>query len=118
MRILVCALTFLLVASSFGESLADQLVGHWQANYEDLLSDYVIRNDGTFTGYLAYKGTIVWKNAGKWKLRGKTVETELTQSSVAQVPVGTKDKNVVLEVTPTSIRLQVPDGSVRRYLRR
>jgi len=67
-------------------------VGHWQASQEGFVSDYVIENDGTFTGYVAQNGTPLWTCAGKWTLSGKTVSTVLTRSSSDKIPVGTKDR--------------------------
>ncbi len=80
MRIaLVGAMSVFIATTALAGSLADQLIGHWQASHEGFLSDYVIQNDGTFTGYLAQDGKTIWTCAGKWDLNGKTVNTVLTR---------------------------------------
>ncbi len=90
-------------------------VGHWQASQEGFVSDYVIENDGTFTGYVAQNGTPLWTCAGKWTLSGKTVCTVLTRSSSDKIPVGTKDRKVIVEVTSESCSLQLSNGSILKY---
>jgi len=116
MRIaLVGAMSVFIATTALAGSLADQLIGHWQASHEGFLSDYVIQNDGTFTGYLAQDGKTIWTCAGKWDLNGKTVNTVLTRSSSDKVPVGTKDRQVVVEVTNEFCRLRLQNGSIMKY---
>ena len=118
MRLPLLAIASLFLAADVhGQSTADQLVGHWQYAEKGFISDYVINSDGTFTGHLLYEGKAVWHCSGKWTLSGKTVTTVLTRSSVKELPVGTKDRKTILDVTSEYCRLKNQDGSVWKYLR-
>src|SRR5271156_6675281 len=89
MKFPLSAILLLVAASTLlGDPAADQLVGHWQASAKGFVLDYTLKNDGTFTGSLAQAGKMVWTCAGKWILDGKSLETELTQSSAPAVPIG------------------------------
>lgn len=101
-----------------GDSLADQLVGHWQYSEKGYVSDYVIKGDSTFIGHLLQEGKVLWHCTGKWTLSGKSITTVLTRSSAEKVlPVGTKDRKVVVEVAKDYCRLQNQDGSIWKYVK-
>lgn len=107
-----------MLAPSVGaESLATQLVGHWRCRYEELVSEYVINGNGTFKGSLSYQGKVIWRNSGRWSLQGKSISTVLTESSTDKLPVGTKDRSIVLEVTSNTCRLQQQSGLILQYTR-
>lgn len=115
---LLAVLAIFVAATTRAESLADQLVGHWQYSEKGYVSDYVIKGDRTFIGHLLQDGKALWHCAGKWTLSGKSITTVLTHSSVEKVlPVGTKDRKVVVEVAKDYCRLQNQDGSIWRYVR-
>ena len=118
MRLGLFALVSLFVVSSVrGDSVAGQLVGHWQYSEKGLTADYVIKGDNTFTGHLYHQGKAAWHCTGKWTLSGKTINTVLTRSSAEQIPAGTKDRKVLVEVTKDYCRLQNQDGSIWKYVR-
>jgi len=113
-------LAFLLVIALnplLGDSTHDELIGHWQCSKDTFVSDYVINGDGTFVGSLSYQGKMIWSNAGKWTLSGKLITIELTRSSAEQIPVGTKDRNTIVEITKEKCRLRMQDGNLRTYVR-
>ena len=118
MRItLVALLSVLLVGSARGDAIADQFVGRWQYSDKGLTLDYVIRGDGTFTGHLFHQGKAAWHCTGKWTLSGKVINTVLTRSSAEQLPVGTKDRKVLVEIAKDYCRLQNQDGTIWKYTR-
>ena len=106
-----------LAASVRGDSIADQLVGRWQYSAKGLTADYVIKGDNTFTGHLVHEGKIIYHCTGKWTLSGKIINTVLTRSSAQQLPVGTKDRLVLVEIAKDYCRLQNQDGSIWKYTR-
>ncbi|MFZ5392260.1 MAG: hypothetical protein ACOZAR_03660 [Patescibacteria group bacterium] len=54
--------------------------------------------DGTFSGYIEDKGTIVWRYEGIWKLEGNRQTSVYTYSSLARIPVGTKDEDEIISI--------------------
>ena len=118
MKFPLFALLFLIAVSPLlGDPTADQLVGHWQASAQGFVLDYTVKNDGTFTGSLAQAGKMLWTCAGKWTLSGKSLETQLTQSSAPAIPVGKKERKTVTELTANQCHLRTQTGTEEKYSR-
>ncbi len=118
----IAALGFLIFAGTAHADDRTALVGTWHdertVQGAKFTSDMTLAKDGTFSGYVDQNGRRIWNFAGKWTLTGKALHYDYTKSDSAQVPAGTKDDDVVLEVTPTKLRLKSQSGEETTMVRK
>ena len=121
-RIAQLALGFLLVAGAAHADDRTALLGTWHDEQKmegtTLTSDVTFAKDGTFSGYVDQNGRRVWNFGGKWTLTGKALHYDYTKSDSPQIPAGTKDHDVVLEVTPTKLKLKAQTGEETTMVRK
>lgn len=113
-RIAQIALGFLVLSGAAQADDRTALLGTWHDEQKvqnvTLTSDMTFAKDGTFSGHAEREGRRFWNFSGKWTLTGKALHYEYTQSDVPQIPVGTKDDDVVIEITPTTLKLKTDMG--------
>jgi hypothetical protein len=122
MKTIIVFFSILVSLSAFaGDGTSEQLIGHWQYTNEVKkgTSDLTFRRDGTFSGKVALEGKVVWEFAGKWSLQDRTLSYDHTSSSGARIPIGTKDRDEIVEVTKTYFicRGIVTHGPDKKYVR-
>lgn len=104
-------------AASLASPTKDQLIGHWRCTHKQLTSEHTFRADGTFTGSVAEDGKVAWTYAGKWSVVGNILNYEYTESSLERIPVGTIDRDKLIEVTKDYYVIEARDGSRRKCSR-
>ncbi len=108
------ALGFLMFAGAAHADDRAALLGTWhgeqKAQAVTITSDTTFAKDGTFSGHLDRNGRRLWNFAGTWTLTGKALHYDYTKSDLAQIPAGTKDDDVLLEITPTTLKLKGKSG--------
>jgi len=71
-----------------------------------LAAEMTFSKDGTFYGHIDINGERYWNFAGKWEIRDNWLHYDYTKSDLAEIPVGTKDKDQIIEITATSLKLK------------
>ncbi len=108
------ALGFLLVAGAAHADDRTALIGTWHDEQKvqgnTLTSDVTFAKDGTFSGFVDNNGRRMWNFAGKWTLTGNALHYDYTKSDFAQIPAGSKDDDVVIEITSTTLKLKSKSG--------
>ena len=94
-----------------------QLVGHWRYTDANQTCDMTFAADGTFSGKISRDGAVAWKYAGKWSLADTNLNYEYTESSLERIPVGTTDRDTLVEITKDYYVIEARDGSRRKYAR-
>ena len=110
-------IVLLTCAAAIASPTKDQLIGHWGYGDEKLGSEHTFRADGTFTGTVIKDGNVAWRYAGKWSLVGDILNYEYTESSLERIPVGTTDRDKLIEITKDYYIIEARDGSRRKYSR-
>ena len=112
-------LTLLLLAScaSGPRTMNVTLAGEWL--YKDPVQScrYLFRNDGTFSGEVRQRGEALSQFTGKWQVRGEELLYEYTGDALGKIPVGTRDRDKLLETRQDQFVIEASDGSRRTYRR-
>ncbi len=114
-RIALIALGLLIVAGAAHADDRTALLGTWHGEKTIpqagvLTSDMTFAKDGTFYGHVDRAGQRIWNFAGKWDLKEKWLHYNYTKSDVPDVPPGATDKDRVIEITQTMLKLQTDSG--------
>ncbi len=100
---------------------SEQLVGSWQNTnvVKQFTTDLTFKRDGTFVGKVTQGGKVAWEFGGKWSLKERTLNYDYTASSLARIPVGTKDQDEIIEVTKNYFICQgiITHGGQKKYVR-
>lgn len=120
----IALLVFSILVSVFafaGDVTSEQLVGRWQNTNEvkKFTTDLTFRRDGTFVGKITQEGKVAWEFGGKWSLKDRTLNYDYTTSTLAKIPVGTKDQDEIVEITKEYFvcRGIVTQGVKKKYVR-
>ncbi len=65
---------------------------------------------GNFHGQVQVQEHIIWTFAGKWQVQDGAIVYDYTESSRADIPVGTKDKDRIISITPDKLTIQSETG--------
>lgn len=122
MRAKIAVLLLLFPLAIFAADFkTEELLGRWRFTVpgEKKHVDIVFANEGKYSGAGFAEGKEIWKFAGNWSFDGRFVRYEYTASSMARVPVGTKDRDEVVELTKTYVVFKAvgTDGQQRKYIR-
>lgn len=100
---------------------SELLVGSWQNTnvVKQFTTDLTFKRDGTFVGKVTQGGKVVWEFGGKWSLKERMLNYDYTASSLARIPVGTKDQDEIIEVTKDYFICQgmITHGGQKKYVR-
>lgn len=100
---------------------SEQLVGSWQNTnaVKQFTTELTFKRDGTFVGKVTQGGKVAWEFGGKWSLKERTLNYNYTASSLARIPVGTKDQDEIIEVTKDYFICQgiITQGGQKKYVR-
>jgi hypothetical protein len=106
MKSLAPLLSLLMLLTSCGgnatnEHLREQLIGHWgNTNASDnSVFTMTLDGDGTFKGSIKTDSKVIWEYEGKWSVEGSSFQMKYTVSSLPDIPVGTKDRDEILEIS-------------------
>lgn len=72
---------------------------------------------GDFHGRVQVQEHVIWTFAGKWQLQDGAILYDYTESSRADIPVGTKDKDRIISITPDKLTIQSETGE-ETYVRK
>ena len=95
-----------------------KFVGQWQhEEKEGLMAQYVFRANGSYTGELRREGELVRKFEGLWRIDEGMIIYTYTSDSLAQVPIGTTEKDRIVGVSEDSYTIEAGDHLQRTYFR-
>jgi hypothetical protein len=111
MKIIRIVFAFLLFAGTAWAADTDALLGTWhregkEPNVGLLAVDMTFVKDGTFHGFAEVDGRRIWNYGGKWEVKDGWLYYDYTKSDLADIPVGTKDKDKILKITQTTLEVQ------------
>lgn len=66
--------------------------------------------DGSFNIQVQVQEHIIGKFSGMWKVQDGAILYDYTESSRADIPVGTKDKDRIISITPDKLTIQSETG--------
>ena len=118
MKIAFALISFLLVScSSLPSGKQDSLVGEWR--YADNVQScrYHFKTDGTFAGEVRLQTKLVSKFRGTWAVQDNLLLYRYLSDDLGRIPVGTTDRDKLLNVEKDSFLIEAADGNRRRYLR-
>jgi hypothetical protein len=93
------------------------LVGRWRYADKNYSCTYSLRDDGSFDGEVRKESKLMGRFAGRWWISGDTIHYKYTGSSLKGVPVGTIDKDKLVEIEREHFVIVAFDGSRRTYER-
>ena len=96
---------------------ASPLLGKWRSENRGQIGEYLFLGDGTFSGSVASKGTVLAKFTGAWSLRDGVIYYEYRTDEIGNIAPGTKDQDKLIEISPEKYTIQAADGSRRIYER-
>ena len=109
---------FLGTLSTFSaDTSGGQLIGHWQYSEANQICNLTFCENGTYFGNIVENGATVWNYAGKWSLIVDELHYEYTESSVKQVPAGTKDLDKLVKITTNYFIVINARGQNHKYVR-
>jgi hypothetical protein len=99
-----------------------KLIGTWShaervANAGEVAVEMTFGPKGEFHGFMTVNGQKVWNFSGTWSFAESRLDYVYKKSDWANVPVGMKDRDEVLEVTKKHLRLKCVTGAERTYSR-
>ena len=100
-----------------GDAATTKLVGRWRSQNQAQTAEYIFAANGTFTGTVVARGTVVSNFTGKWTLKSGAILYEYTGDTMGSIPVGTRDRDKLLSVAPDRYLIEAADGSRRTYVR-
>jgi hypothetical protein len=118
MKIALAFISCLLAScASFSSGGRNALVGEWK--YADKIQScrYGFQPDGSFTGEVKSRGTLVSKFRGRWAVKGDVLFYNYISDALGRIPAGATDRDKLLRVEKDSFLIEAADGSQRRYLR-
>ncbi len=122
MKIIQIILAFLLLAGTACAADDAALLGTWHheqqmPNAGLVAAEMTFVKDGTFHGYIDVQGHRFWNYAGNWKVKDGWLYYDYTKSDRDGIPPGTKDKDQILQITPTELKIR-SEGGEEIYERR
>ena len=94
-----------------------KLCGFWRYSTPELNLYYLFNEDGTFSSSLNFTDGRIWKSSGKWSLDDTVLTYEIKESNHPGFPPGSKDEDVILELTNDHYILKNQDGDDHQYFR-
>ncbi len=76
----------------------------------EAVTEVTFAKDGTFRGNIDIRGNRTFSFAGNWEIRDNWVHYSYTESNYPPDPVGKTDKDRLIEVTATTLKLGSPEG--------
>jgi hypothetical protein len=110
-------IVLLTCAAAMANPTKDPLIGHWRTGDQKLGDEHTFRVDGTFAGHVTEDGKVAWQYSGKWSLVGNILNFEYTKSSLERIPVGTTDREKLIEITKDYYVIEERDGNRDKYSR-
>ena len=109
----------MIVPSQAGlSSLEKKLVGEWQhEEKEGVMAHYVFRGNGSYTAELRREAELIRRFEGLWRVDGEMIVYTYISDSLAQVPVGTVEKDQILRISNDSYTIEAGDHLQRTYFR-
>ena len=106
----------------FGCASSDQrarmpFVGDWIYSDKVQSCRYSFSGDGSFEGEVEQNGARVSRFTGRWTVKDGALLYTYLGDEFGRIPVGTVDRDEVLEVTSNSFRIRAANGERRRYRR-
>jgi len=96
----------------------EKLVGQWQHEQEEgPVARQVFRANGTYIAELRRGDELIRKFEGLWRLDGDMIVYTYTADSLAQIPVGTEERDHLVRVTENSYTIEAGDHLHRTYFR-
>jgi len=118
MKIVLFLVSWLVAScASLSPSAANAVVGEW--NYTDSTQScrYHFKRDGTFTGEVRLKGTLVSNFTGTWAVQNDQLLYTYLSDKLGRIPNGATDRDKLLNVQKNSFLIEAADGNRRRYSR-
>lgn len=94
-----------------------QLVGSWRFVDQVQSCQYSFKGDGSFTGEVKLRKTLISKFEGRWSVRGQTLLYSYVSDALGRIPAGATDRDQLLEIGKDSFVIQAANGERRRYAR-
>jgi hypothetical protein len=94
----------------------DQLVGHWRYADKFYGCDWILQEDGTFTGSVTRGGILVSRQTGRWIIEGDQLVCSSIRDEFNMLGSST-DRDLLLEVTEQFFIIKTRQGIRRRYER-
>jgi len=108
------------VPTAFSESYDRdaRLVGAWR-NVENsvLVTEITFRQDGSFFSKIVKNGEVYGEIEGKWLTRGNFLYYLYNKVSPPRVPVGTRDKDTIVEITKDYFIVYSVNQRTRKYVK-
>ena len=114
---------FSLLAIGFGSCTTtgfqarSKLVGDWRYSDETQGCHYSFKPDGSFSGEVTRRGTLVLKFTGRWRVEGDALLYVYLSEAFGRIPPGTTDRDQLLELKKDWFVIQAANGERRRYRR-
>lgn len=107
----------LIVTFAVARTNKNQFIGHWRYVNESIINDLIFSDHGTFAGTITDDGKITFRFAGTWSLDGETLSYKYTESTLERIPVGTTDRDKLIEITDQHFVVEVGNGARQKYSR-
>jgi hypothetical protein len=102
---------------TFDRQSRDQFVGEWI--YADKMQScrYSFRADGSFHGEVSLNGTTISRFTGRWTMKDEALLYTYLGDTFGRIPVGTTDRDQLLQVHQDWFLIRAANGERRRYRR-
>ncbi len=94
---------------------ANNLSGTWVDEKPNIKMVITHELNNEFYGSIKQNDRIVWSYAGTWELVGNTLYYTYTKSSLSRIPVGTKNKDVIINIGCGYKTFYEESGKVNRF---
>jgi hypothetical protein len=97
------------------------LVGKWFNHSIIREIEFKVTNtlypDGTFDSLTTFKDGRVWTCSGNWQVSGNRLVWRYLESTIPGSPPGTIDRNIIVEVSDTMLRIREQSGMITQWAR-
>lgn len=78
--------------------VSNDLVGRWQYIDDRLMTKMIYHSNYTFETEVTVNGEYLGRASGIWKMTDDTIDYVYTASGLERIPVGTRDRDIVVSV--------------------